>query len=185
MERTEERDDVLPLGVIASQLQRRFDCFGTRVAEIDLVRARHGRDLREPFGQRDHALVVEVSARHVDQFRSLPLNGSDHVGMAVAGGSHGDAGGKIKKLVAIHVRYHDSASLLCDKRIRTGIGRRNVSGVACEHALGDGAGQSGLNLGTDGNSLGRHGILRKVCGLWSVASDQSCWPPRVLLGSML
>src|SRR5207245_5908225 len=128
-------------------------------------------------------LVVEVSARHVDQFGGLPLNGSNHVGMAVAGGSHGDAGGKIKELVAIHVRYDESAPLLRDKRIRTGIGRRNVSGVARQHARGDGAGQSGLNLGTDGNSLGRHGILRKVCGQLPVISRAAgafLWKARLL-----
>ena len=45
MKRAEERDDVLPLGVIARQLQGALDGFGTRVAVVDLVRSRHGRDL--------------------------------------------------------------------------------------------------------------------------------------------
>jgi len=46
----------------------------------DLVRSRHGHNLREALGQRHHALVVEVGARHVNQFARLLLNGGDHFG---------------------------------------------------------------------------------------------------------
>ena len=110
VERSEECDHVLPLGVIARQLQRDFNRLRAGVAVVDLVRPRHGSDLRQPLGQRDHALVVKIRARHVDQFGRLLLNGGDHVGMAVSGRGDGDAGGEIEELVAVHVRDHDAAA---------------------------------------------------------------------------
>ena len=123
MKRPEERDDVLPLGVIARQLQRALNRFRARVAVINLVRAGHGRNLRQPLRQLHHVLVIEIRARHVDQLARLLLNGGDHMRMAVAGRSHGDARRKIKKLVAIDIRDHDAAAALSHQRIRTRIRR--------------------------------------------------------------
>ena len=82
----------------------------------------------------------------MDQFGGLLLDGGDHIGMAVAGGGHGDAGGEIEKLVAVDVFDHDAAAALGDQRIRAGVGRRNDTLVVFENALGVGAGKLGANL---------------------------------------
>ncbi len=140
MERAKESNHVLPLGVIARQLQRGFDRLGSRVSVIQLVWSLHGSDLREPLGQSDHALVVEVRPRHVNQFAGLLLNGGDDLGMAVAGRSYGDAGGEIEELVAVNVFDDNAPAALGDHRIRTGVRRRNVTGIAIENSLGIRAG---------------------------------------------
>ncbi len=108
MERAVERNDVLPLGVIARQLQRSFNGFSSGVAVVNLVRPFHGRDLRKTLAQGDHALVIEVGAGHVNQFGSLLLDGGDNFGMAMAGRGDGDAGGEVEKLVAVDVFHDDS-----------------------------------------------------------------------------
>src|ERR1700677_209904 len=59
MERAKERNDVLALGVIACQLQSALNGLRARVAVVKLVRTGHGRDLRKPFGEFDHALVID------------------------------------------------------------------------------------------------------------------------------
>ena len=142
-----ERDHVLALGVVARQLERGFHRFGAGVAVVDPVRAFHGRDFREPFGERDHALVIKIGARHVDEFRRLLLNGGDHLRMAVAGGDHCNAGGKIEELIAVDVFDDEAAAALGHQRIRTGVRGREILGVAFEHALRIGAGQLGLDVG--------------------------------------
>ena len=116
-----KRDHVLAFGVVARQLERGFHRFGAGVAVIDPVRAFHGRDFREPLGERDHALVIKIGARHVDEFRRLLLNGSDYLRMAVAGGDHGDAGGKIEELVAVHVFEDEAAAAHGQQRIGAGV----------------------------------------------------------------
>ena len=129
-----------------------------------------------------HVLVVEVGAGHVDQLTGLLLDGSDDMGMAVAGGGHGDAGGEIEELIAVDVGDDDAASALGHQRIRTGVGRRNIFLIAGEDALGVGAGQRGLELGTEGlcfasggrgHGLGGHEVLRNSRGVvrgWSLVS---------------
>ena len=123
MEGSEKGDDVLPFGVVARELERGFNRLGAGVPVINLVRAGHGRNLGEAFGERNHALVVEVGARHVDQFARLPLYRSDYVRMAMAGRSDGDAGRKIEELVAVYVFDDQAAAAFCDHGIRAGVGR--------------------------------------------------------------
>ena len=77
----------------------------------------------------------------------LLLNRGDDFGMAMAGRGHGDAGGKIEELVAIHIFDHNAASALGNQRIRARVGRRNIFFIACENALGIGAGKRRLELG--------------------------------------
>jgi len=60
MESAEEGDHVLPLAVIARQLQSALDGFRAGVSVIDLS-VRHGHNLREALGQRHHALVSKKS----------------------------------------------------------------------------------------------------------------------------
>ena len=92
VERAIECNHVLPLGVIAGELEGALDGFRPRVAVVDFVRSGHRRDLREALRERYHVFVIEVGARHVDQFGRLLLNGGDYMGMAMAGRSDGDAG---------------------------------------------------------------------------------------------
>ncbi len=103
MERAEERDHVLPFGVIARKFQRGLDRLRARIAVINPMRSRHGSNLRQALRQLHHVLVIKIRARHVDQFARLLLDGGDHFGMAMPGRSHGDAGGEIQELVAVDV----------------------------------------------------------------------------------
>ena len=183
VERAEKCDDVLPLGVIAGQFQRGFHRLRPRIAVVNLVRTRHGRDLRQPLGQRNHALVVKIRSRHVDQFARLLLNGGDHVGMAMPGRSNGDAGGEVEEFVAVHVRDHDAAAALGYQRVGACIRRRNVFLIARENALGIGAGQGGLDFGAckslTSQRRGSHGILRKaVVSLRSSIVSQRAVAPK-------
>ena len=161
VEGAQKGDHLLALGVIARQFQRALDRLRAGVAVVDLVRPGHGSDLRQPLGERHHALVVKVGARHVDQFARLLLNGGDDLGMAVTGGGHGDAGGEIEEFVAVHVFDDDAAAALGDHRVGTRVGRRNVLVIARENALGVGAGDGGVDLGADSQSLGGHGSSPK------------------------
>ena len=146
VKRAQERDHVLPLGVVARQLERAFHGLGARVAVVNLVRPLHGRDLRQPLRQRHHALVVEIGARHVDQLARLLLNRGDDFRMAVSGRGHGNSRREVQKLVAIHV-FHDHASAAFRHHgIRTRVRRRNIAVVTFKDALGVGPGQGSPDL---------------------------------------
>ena len=149
VKRTEEGDHVLPLGMVARQLERALHRLRSRVAVVNAMRPRHGRNLRQPRRQFHHAFVIKIGPRHVDQFARLLLNRSHHVRMAMSGRSHGNARGKIKKLVAIHIGHNDAASALGHQRIRPRIRRRNIFLIALKHALGVGPRQGGLDLRSD------------------------------------
>ncbi len=110
MKCTVERDYILPLGVIARQLEGALNRFRAGIAVINSVRAGHGSNLGEPLRQGHHIFVIKVRARHVNQFGRLLLNGSNHVRMAVSGRNDGDAGGEIKKLVSVNIGDNDAAS---------------------------------------------------------------------------
>ena len=77
------------------------------------------------------------------QLGGLLLNGGDDLGMAVAGGGYGDAGGEVEELVAIHVLDHDAASALGDQRIGAGVGGRDEAVIVGDDAPGIGAGKLG------------------------------------------
>jgi len=118
----------------------------------------------------------------VDKLASLLLHGGDHMGMAVTGGDDGDAGGEVIKVVAINVSDDDAASTLGHQWIGASVGGRNIFFIAGQHALGVGAGQSGLDLGSvssrrdgSGHSFCGHGILRKAVasGYWPVVSKDN------------
>ena len=138
-----EGDDVLALGVVASEFECGLDGFGAGVAVVDAVRAGHGRDLREAGGEFGELRVVEVGAGHVEQLGCLFLDGGDDLGMTVAGRGHGDSGGEVEELVAIHVLDDDAASALGDQRVGTGVGGRDEAGIGGDDAPGIGAGELG------------------------------------------
>ena len=90
----------------------------------------------------------------------------------MTGRGHGDAGGKIEELVSVHVGDNDSAALFRYQRIGARIGRRDVLIVAHENLLGFGSGERHFNLGTDSESLGRHGDPPKnSCQFWVLSSQ--------------
>ena len=147
VEGAEERDHLLPLSVVARQLQRSLDRLGARVAVVNLVRPFHGRDLRQSLAPScTMRFVIEVGARHVNQLGRLLLDGGNHLGMAVAGRGHRNAGSEIEELVAVHVFDDAAAAALRDQRIGARVRRRNVTLVPLQNALGIGAGQRGNDL---------------------------------------
>ena len=90
-------------GRVARQLDARFDRFGAGVAEERSHAAVDRRDRRELLGQPHLRLVVEVGARHVQELLRLLGDRRDDVGMRVAGGVDGDAGGAVEEHVAVDV----------------------------------------------------------------------------------
>jgi hypothetical protein len=54
--------------------------------------------------------MIKVSARDMNQLGSLLLDGRDNFRMAVAGRNHGNARGKVEKLVAVHVFHANAAA---------------------------------------------------------------------------
>src|SRR5215469_6378193 len=87
------------------------------------------------------------------------------MGMAVARRGHGNSSREIEEFVAVHVGDNNSVPAFRDQGIRTRIRRRYDLLVGLEHALGVGAGQRGLDLGSDrsGHCLGSH---------WSLSVNQ-------------
>src|ERR1700678_5768 len=85
--------------------------------------------------------MVEVRSGDVDQLRSLLLDGRDYFRVAVAGRRHGDARGKVEKLIAVHVFHADAEAALGHQRIRAGITGRNKPAVRLDRSPGLGSGQ--------------------------------------------
>ena len=63
-----EGDELVALGVIFHQLNGRFDRFGAGISEVDALRCFAGRDRGELLGKFDEIRIIEIRARHVDQF---------------------------------------------------------------------------------------------------------------------
>ncbi len=129
------------LRVIFRQLDRRLDGFRARIAEVHalLLRARSNR--RKLFRELRQSLVVEIRAGQVNQFGRLLLNRSDHFRMAVAGGAHGDARGKIQERVSVHIFNRRAVAALRHQRIIARVRRRDVFRVALDDALSFGSRQ--------------------------------------------
>ena len=118
-----EGDEFFAARVVAREFDGGLDRFGAGIAVIDALLFFAGRDGGEFFGELDHVRVVEIGARHVDQFGGLPLNRGDHVGMAMSGGNHGDAGGEIDERIAVHVFDERAAPAGGDERVAARIRR--------------------------------------------------------------
>jgi hypothetical protein len=142
----EEGDNVLPSGVIARDLQRALDRLRAGVAVIEPVRAGHGRDLRQPLGDVYQTFIVEVGAGHVDQLGCLVLDRLYHLGMAVAGRNHGDAGGEVQKFVAVHILDPHAPASLGHHRIGARIAGRDQPVVRLDNPPRVRAGQGSAKL---------------------------------------
>ena len=84
----------------------------------------------------------------MDELAGLFLNGGDNLGMAMAGGADGDAGGEVHEHVAVHVFDHRAAPALGDQRVIARVRRRHELGVSFEDALGVRSGSSVTSLGS-------------------------------------
>ena len=99
-------DHLLPLRVIAGQLDRRFHRLGPGIREEDLFGKCAGRDLRQLFRQLELGPIVKIGPRHVEQLRRLAVNGLDDARMAVARRTDRDARVEIEEAIAIDVLDH-------------------------------------------------------------------------------
>jgi len=116
------------------QFQSRLHGFRPGISEIDATALIAGREPREHLGKLHHVFVIEIGARHVDQAGGLPLNRFDHRGVAVSGSDNGNAGIEIEEAVAVNVSNDGSFGVIDDKRIATGVRRRQHRGVAFDNA---------------------------------------------------
>ena len=132
---------MLPPGVIPRQLQRALDRLGAGVAIEKAMRSRHRRNRRELLGKVGQRLIVKIRPGNMNQFRRLLLNRSNHFGMTMAGGSHGDAGSEINEFVSVHIFDAHAASAFCHQRIGTRIAGRDQAIVGFHSGPGLGAGQ--------------------------------------------
>ena len=171
--------------MVARQFQRALDGLGAGVAIKEAVRSGHRRDGRKALGQIGERLVEEIGAGDVDQFRGLLLNRRNDFGMAMAGRNDGDAGGKIEKLVAIHIFDADAAAALGHQRIRARITGRNEPGVGLDSRSGFGSGKGQLSFGpycacssclVMNHLLGRFSCAagRDPLSGWGAATDPCC-----------
>ena len=92
-------------------------------------------------------LVVEVRARHVQELLRLIDDGGDDVGMRVAGGVDGDAGGAVEEHVAVDVLDGGAVAARHDERIAARVRRRDDLAVALDDGLGFGPGRAVLISG--------------------------------------
>ena len=141
VKRAEERDDPLPLRVIARQLDRRLGRLGAGVGEERADVAVDRRDRGERLGQPDLRLVVEVRPRHVDELLRLIGDRAHDVGMRDAGRVDRDAGGAIEEAVAVDVLDHRPFAAGDHERIVARVGGRDVLRVALDDRPGLRAGQ--------------------------------------------
>jgi hypothetical protein len=85
----------------------------------------------------------------VDEFRGLLLDGCNNFRVAVAGGNHGNAGGKVEKLISIHIFNANAAATTGNKRVGARIAGRNQPFVRSDGRFGLWAGQRTVQLGSE------------------------------------
>ena len=72
----------------------------------------------------------------MDQLGSLLLDGGDYFGMAMTGGDNGNAGGKVQKLVSVHILNPDAAAAFGHHGIGTGVAGGDVTFVTGDNCAG-------------------------------------------------
>ncbi len=136
MEAAIKRDQLVTPRGVARELDRAFDRFRAGIAEEHfLVGCDFGMVATKAFGELRHVPVVKISAGDVDQFGGLFLNGSDNFGMAVAGRTDGNAGGKIQESVAVGIFDDGAVGMIGDERIIPHIRRRHELVIIINHQL--------------------------------------------------
>ncbi len=82
----------------------------------------------------------------MDELRGLLLDGADDLGVAMAGGVDGDAGGEVEELVAVDVFDAAAEAAFDGERITAGVAGRKQGFVAGNDLPGVGAGQGADDL---------------------------------------
>ncbi len=113
-----ETDEIRPPGVVASQLEGRFNRFGAGVGQKGDGRFFHRSDFIQLFGHFNHADMVKIR-RDVNELFRLFLNGFDYSGMAVTGGIDRDPGHKIQEFVPVHIPEPGTFAIIHGKGIIT------------------------------------------------------------------
>ena len=145
MKAAQEADEARAAGDVARELERALDRLRAGLAEEAHRRLAHRRQPRQPFGQGDHPLMP-VIAGDVQELAGGLAHGADDLGMSMARGADGDAGGEIKKAVAVDVPDLDAAPMRHHERIVARVGRRDHLGVAGDHGPRLGPGKFGLEV---------------------------------------
>ena len=83
----------------------------------------------------------------MNELGCLPLNGGDHLRMAVAGGHYGYARIEVKEGVTVGIFNQGAQAALCNQRIASRIGRRDVSVILFDHSLRVGTGKGSDKTG--------------------------------------
>ena len=141
MEAAVKCDKFIALGRVPGQLDGALHRLRAGVGEkyFLVFRARHGPG--QFLGEHRQALVIKICSGHVDEFSRLLLNRFHNLGMAMPGGAHRYACGKIQKGVAVDVFDHRSATALGYQRIVAGERRRHKLRIEFDDLLGFGSRQ--------------------------------------------
>ena len=142
VEGAQEGDQVLAPGGEAGQLDGALDRLGAGVAQEDPALLLHRRDAGQLGARLGVDREVEVGAV-VDQLAGLLLDRAHDVGVAVAGGGHGDAGVEVEEQVAVDVLDHAALGPNRHHRVRARHARRRPLLVELEVGARLGAGQLG------------------------------------------
>src|SRR5688500_5433692 len=141
----QKRDHAVALRDVARELDCRFNRFGAGVRkERSLVTAER-RQLVERLGEAHLRLVIEIGSRHVQEFLRLIDDGGDDLGMRVAGGIDGNAGGAVEKAVAVDILDDRAGAARHDEWIAARIGRRDDFAVTFDDGFGFGTRKGGLD----------------------------------------
>ena len=159
VERPIESDDVLPLRVVAGELDRPFDRFGSRVCEQHSLWRRSRRDCRQLAGEIAEWRVVEIRATHVQQLLGLFLNRLYDAWMTMSRRTDRNPGREIKEQIAVHVFHCRPVSPPNGQRIETSVRRRNEQLVRLNQFPGKRAGKRSADAGNLGRRL-RHDFAR-------------------------
>ena len=74
----------------------------------------------------------------MNKLGGLPLNGRDHLRMAVTRGYNSYARIEIKEGVTVSILDNGAKAALCNQRIASGIGRRDIPVILFNHSPGIG-----------------------------------------------
>ena len=148
-----ERDDGLPAGELAGDLDRVLDGLGAGVEQRALLLVVAGRDAVERLGDGDVRLVRRDHEARVGELGDLRLHGRDDAGVRVADGRDGDAGAEVDERVAVGIDDHASP------------GRDGRDGNRVADAGGDRGGLAGEKLlRTGARQLGDEAALLRERG---------------------
>ena len=130
-----EGDDLLAAGAQARQLHRRLHHLRPRVGEERPPGPRPRRAPGQPLGQLHDVLVEEIGGAHVEESLGLRPDRGHHVGMAMAGGHHGDPRREVEVPVAVHVLDHGPARGVDHQRVVLAVVLRHHPRVARDDGL--------------------------------------------------